>query len=434
MPRHQTNNNPLNIPPLKIACWNAAGLKGKLPDLASFISRHNVDIMIVSETHFINTDNFKIKGYYEYTANHHWNRRRGGAAIFVKTSIRHISINIDTPNKIQCSTISIVLHNGENINIAAAYLQPQEGWTSNQFHELLRKFGERFLILGDWNAKSYWWGNARSCARGAALLRCVHSHNYNILATGSPTHYPTNTRSSPSAIDFGVYCGLDRGQLKIASVHDLSSDHLPLLIEVHCTPQLNKSKCYLLPLNASINKFKSFLNDHILLDTEINSPEDIDDCVQIFERNVNLAANYASPPQTQRPYTTPRIDRSTLELIKDRRIVKKIINVKLYTGTPIKRLYNFLTNSIKKSIKNAEERKLTKLLESLAPDNKFNMQKLWRITSGTLTCQSKNTQITTVQTVGVKAHKKKQKPSPNTCRKDSQPSSLPLQLISLISN
>lgn len=379
MTRHQNTN--LHSPPLKIACWNAAGIKRKLADLTSFIGRYNIDIMIVTETHTVSTDRINIKGYHVYTGNHDWNCRRGGAVIYVKTSIRHISINIDTPYKIQCSTISVTLHNGECLNIAAAYLQPQDCWTTREFHELLCKFGERFLVLGDWNAKSYWWGNARSCARGAALLRCVHSHNYNILATGSPTHYPTNTRNSPSAIDFGVYRGLDREQLKITSTHDLSSDHLPLLIEVFSSPQLNKSKCYLLPLNASINKFKSFLCNHILLDTEINSPEDIDDCVQVFERNVKLAASYATPPQTVRSTFLTRIDRPTLELIKDRRLVKKIINLKLNTSTPIKRLYNFLTNSIKKSLKKVEERKLTRLLESLAPDNRFNMQKLWRITS-----------------------------------------------------
>lgn len=205
----QQNSNHIAPPTtLRIASWNAAGLKNKLTDLATFINLNRIDIMIVTETHLIRDDDVNIKGYYLYPANHTSNRRRGGAAIFIKTSIRHIAINIDTAQKVQCSAISVSLHNGQAVNISAIYLQPQESWTINEFKDLFNKLGERFLVLGDWNAKSYWWGNPRSNARGAALLQSVQSSNFNILATGSPTHYPTNTRHSPSAIDFGIYRGL----------------------------------------------------------------------------------------------------------------------------------------------------------------------------------------------------------------------------------
>lgn len=381
MPRQQNRSHVDPTASLRIASWNAAGLKNKLRDMTAFISQNKIDIMIVTETHLINTDNINIKGFHLYPVNHISNHRRGGAAIFIKTSIRHIAAKIDMPHKVQCSITSVFLNSGEAINISAVYLQPQESWTVNEFHDLLNKLGERFLALGDWNAKSSWWGNPRSCARGTALLQCVQSHNYNILATGSPTHYPTNTRHSPSAIDFGIYHGLRRDQLKITSLHDLCSDHLPLVIELHSSPQINKSRCYLLPLNASLRKFQFFLNNHILLDTEINSAEDIEDCTDILERNLKLAALYATPQQNTQHYSNcQRIERQTLQLIRDRRIIKRLLvhNVDLL----LKRTYNYLTNQIRRSLKQTEKNRLGRLLESLEPDNRFNMQKLWRITSG----------------------------------------------------
>lgn len=381
MSRQQNSNYIAPPTTLRIASWNAAGLKNKLTDLATFISLNRIDIMVVTETHLIRDDEVSIKGYYLYPANHTSNRRRGGAAIFIKTSIRHIAIQIDTAQKVQCSAVSVSLHNGQAINISAIYLQPQESWTTNEFKDLFNKLGERFLVLGDWNAKSYWWGNPRSNARGTALLQSVQSNNYNILATGSPTHYPTNTRHSPSAIDFGIYRGLKRDQLKIYSQHDLCSDHLPLVIELHSCPQVNKSKCYLLPLNASLRKFQFYLNNHILLDTEINTADDIEDCTHILERNLKLAAQFATPRQRSALHSANNqiTDFQTLQLIRDRRIIKRLLTGNL--NMQIKQTYNHLTSQIRRLLRQAEQNRLGRLLESLEPDNRFNMQKLWRITS-----------------------------------------------------
>lgn len=380
-------NNQSSLQPvtsLRIASWNAAGLRNKLSDLKAFISQHKIDIMIVTETHLVNTDNIKINGFYEYIANHPSGRRRGGAAIFIKTSIKHIALNIDTPPKVQCSIIAVALSNGSTINIAAAYFLPTESWSADDFQHLLSRMGERFLIAGDWNAKNPWWGNSRSCARGRALLQCVQSNNYNIIATGSPTHYPTNRRHSPSAIDFGVYKGLRSEQLSIRTLNDLCSDHLPLLFEIYSNPQLRESNCYLLPLNASISRFQLYLKNYILLDTEINSGADIDDCTQIFENNLNLAAKYATPCLRSKQLANNylRLDHHTLTLIKDRRIIIRLLRRWPSYHMPIlKQTLHYLSNQIKQSIKQAEQNRLNRLLESLEPDNRFNIQKLWRITS-----------------------------------------------------
>lgn len=86
---------------------------------------------------------------------------------------------------------------------------------------------------GDWNAKHSWWGNVRSCRRGLTLLDTIlASPSLNILATGGATHYPFNQRNRPSAIDFAIYSGFPHEALHSYSSLDLSSDHLPIHVQL----------------------------------------------------------------------------------------------------------------------------------------------------------------------------------------------------------
>lgn len=376
-PTNSINNS------LKIFVWNAAGLSNKLAEMKMFLHRNNVDIMLVSETHLLDTDNINISGYDIYMANHPSNRRRGGAATFIKRSIRHMALSSVPNPKIQYSPIVVALHNNSSINIAAAYFPPGNIWTSDDFRNLFRSMGKKFIIAGDWNAKSSWWGNARACSRGTALLQCIQQNRYNILATGSPTHFPFNSRHSPSAIDFGVYGGIRHNLITINASYDLGSDHLPLQIDLLDSPPILHTKPQLLPNYASIRKFQTWLNNHVLIDTEIQSAADIDDCVEIFERNVNLAALHATAHlQTRSQVGQLRCSSNShniLKMIEVKRIIKKQLT---QSRNPIiKVILNHLTNRLRKALKDEKENRINRLLESIDPDSRYNMQKLWRITN-----------------------------------------------------
>ncbi|BFG06808.1 uncharacterized protein DMAD_13699 [Drosophila madeirensis] len=166
-------------------------------------------------------------------------------------------------------------------------------WTEERFEQQFGQFGSHFIAAGDWNAKNSWWGNLRACQRGGTLLRSIQRSSCNVLATGSPTHFPYNTLHAPSAIDFAVYKGIRGELLRIHDQNELSSDHLPMFIEIRESPAEMTTKRRLLPAGSNVSTFQSWLDSHIHLNTELRSAEDVDDAADILQNNIIQAAELA---------------------------------------------------------------------------------------------------------------------------------------------
>jgi hypothetical protein len=64
--------------------WNANGLIQHAEELKTFISLHNIDVMLISETHFIEKSYLKLLNYTVYHTNHPAGTARGGTAIIIK--------------------------------------------------------------------------------------------------------------------------------------------------------------------------------------------------------------------------------------------------------------------------------------------------------------------------------------------------------------
>ena len=48
---------------LRLACWNADGVRGKKLELQNFLSQHGVDICLLSETFFNTEQPFRLANY-----------------------------------------------------------------------------------------------------------------------------------------------------------------------------------------------------------------------------------------------------------------------------------------------------------------------------------------------------------------------------------
>jgi hypothetical protein len=64
---------------LQLALRNANGLMQHTEELKTFISIHNIDIMLISETHFTEKSYLKLPNYTVYHTNH-----PAGTAIIIK--------------------------------------------------------------------------------------------------------------------------------------------------------------------------------------------------------------------------------------------------------------------------------------------------------------------------------------------------------------
>jgi exonuclease III len=71
---------------LRLALWNANGLIQNAEELRTFIPLHNIDVMLISETHFTEKRYLKLFNYTVYHTNHPTGTARGGTAIIVKNS------------------------------------------------------------------------------------------------------------------------------------------------------------------------------------------------------------------------------------------------------------------------------------------------------------------------------------------------------------
>jgi hypothetical protein len=74
---------------LQLALWNANGLTHHANELQSFLAIHNIDAMLLSETHFTQRSYLRIPHYAIYHTNHPAGTARGGTAIIIKNTIKH---------------------------------------------------------------------------------------------------------------------------------------------------------------------------------------------------------------------------------------------------------------------------------------------------------------------------------------------------------
>jgi len=97
-----------------------------------------------------------------------------------------------------------------------------------------------------------------------------------VLATGGPTHYPYSQRK-PSAIDFAIYKGIRAYFLSISEIHELSSGHIPLIIQYRVSACKLSRKTCILPQNVSIPQFQEAINGLVNVNMQLDTADDIDD-------------------------------------------------------------------------------------------------------------------------------------------------------------
>ncbi|XP_043661477.1 uncharacterized protein LOC122625459, partial [Drosophila teissieri] len=295
---------------LKIAFWNACGVNNKVDELKLYIQNKNAHIVIVTETRLDNkSTKLEFPGYVTYLAQNPFSSKRGGVATIVSSRVRHTALEPIEQECIQSAPIVLLPENNrrsEMIVIASVYCPPQHKWSSSHFRDILN-YAEKtlegrtkFVLCGDWNAKHRQWGCFRGCQRGAALYDAVKADTMaEIIATGCATHFPFDSRKNPSAIDFSICKGLGMYEKKISSSSDLSSDHLPILLEINLdrnTFFLHKQNNSILKKTTNIELFKNALDRKVLLNTEIRVAQDINDAINIIIKKITDSATEATPP------------------------------------------------------------------------------------------------------------------------------------------
>jgi len=165
---------------LKLATWNANGLAKHSLEVKAFILSHDIDILLVSETHFTNKNYFQNPGYTLYHTMHSDGKTHGGTAIIIR--IKHYEIDKHQRDFLQATSVMMETWNG-CITISAVY-SPQHVIKSKQYIKFLETLGNRFIAAGDYNAKHTQSGLRLTSPRGPELLKAIDIMKLSIVLTG----------------------------------------------------------------------------------------------------------------------------------------------------------------------------------------------------------------------------------------------------------
>jgi exonuclease III len=129
---------------LRVMEWNANGLLRHQHELQVILSTQNIDICLISETHFIKESSIRFKNYITYHTIHPANTARGGSVDIIRINIKHFEEEKYVTCDIQATIVTVE---------TSIYCPPRYNIYANEFKTLFDKINSRFIIGGDFNAK-----------------------------------------------------------------------------------------------------------------------------------------------------------------------------------------------------------------------------------------------------------------------------------------
>lgn len=130
-------NKPLSH--LNVLNWNANGIKSQQTLFTTFLTRYNIDIACISETHLTSAINFKASGYRCYRDDRVARFPSGGVAILVKQKIiQHEVPKINLTN-LETVAVKIKTNDGVQVKIIAVYRQPNKQLLETDLYEIFNR-------------------------------------------------------------------------------------------------------------------------------------------------------------------------------------------------------------------------------------------------------------------------------------------------------
>ncbi len=279
---------------LRIAFWNANGLLKDLQEVRIFTNTHNLDILLINETHLNPSNTPKIANYTLYR-NDRLHSRGGGTAIFVKSKIAHKHNITPALSTIESTSITIFTKHSGPLRINSIYNPPQKKLQNSDL-ELLLDGQTPTILAGDFNAKHASWNSKRANTNGRILHKYIKNHT-DLIADGpmSPTHFPARGHP-PDVLDIALfyksswtYC--------IETINDLSSDHNPVLLTVNelSDPPPSKSR-----KKTDWTYFSHRVGEKLSINYSIKNAKELDSAVDNFAETIMSSINESSKTLPER--------------------------------------------------------------------------------------------------------------------------------------
>jgi exonuclease III len=198
------------------------------------LNQNQIDILLISETHFTSKNHFTISGYDLCYTNHPDGTAHGGTAILIKTTIAYYEQLKYTVPVIQATSVRV---KGplRDITIAAVYCPPRHNLKVEHFEAFFQTLGPSFLAGRDFNSKHTLWGSRLTTTKGREMAKVIQAQKYAYLSTGASTYWPTDANKIPDLLDFFITNGISAKYANFQSNYDLNSDHTPIIVTISTT-------------------------------------------------------------------------------------------------------------------------------------------------------------------------------------------------------
>lgn len=99
-------------------------------------------------------------------------KAHGGTALIIRSSIRHHDIDRYQEEHIQATSVIVEDWSG-SITISAIYSPPKHTIKNEQYVTFFKTLENRFIAVGDYNAKHTHWGSRLIQPKGRELLKAI---------------------------------------------------------------------------------------------------------------------------------------------------------------------------------------------------------------------------------------------------------------------
>ena len=360
---------------LKIAFWNANGLAQHTLEVKSFLKTNQVEIFLISETHFTEKSHFYIPQYKFYHAMHPDETAHGGSAILIKNTIKHHKGILFRSNELQATNIIVEDWHGP-VSISSVYSPQKHNIKKDKYKEFFKTLGHRFLACGDYNAKHTVWGSRLITTKGRQLYSAIKDLSLNVTFPDSPTYWPTDLNKIPDLIDFCVSKGMPPKFQKCESCFDLSSDHSPVILHIKHNFSNIEQPCKLHTKKTDWNRYRFLISENLVTQLPLKTYENISDAVEHLVNTIQQSA-WNSTPQ----YSYANIPKCSIEIrnkISEKRKARKRWQTTKSPGD--KTILNKLTAELKMLLKDERDKKFESDMQNVDCTKSTDFS-LWKITN-----------------------------------------------------
>ena len=275
---------------INIIQWNINSFIKKRPDLQLIIQKYSPMCISLQETNLKNNFIPNIKNYnIFYTNRQNCIRASGGVA-----SLIHIDYpceQIPIHSNLEVIAVQITLES--KISICNIYIPNQTSFNTFDIDNIIKQLPKPFILLGDFNSHSEYWGSDITDARGKSIEKILDNDSISLLNNGEPTRLnPSNGHFSN--IDLSLSSVSLAQRISWSILHEIyDSDHLPILMTLLSTKTLPPPSSYRWKLKNPDWSFFNTLVDSFMQENPQSDNSTIEDDIFFISESIIRAAEIA---------------------------------------------------------------------------------------------------------------------------------------------